>query len=1311
MTVYYINADKGDTLAGIPWGSVLPGDTISLKGTFYERLAIPVSGTVNAPITIEGLDNATITPRYDINGTNGITSAGVPTTSSWVNVSGGIWKKVLGPAPRYVFLDGIKYDPKKALNLYNQTESWLIANLQPNEWAVKSGFTLYVNFGSSSPASTDIRTHGMHITEAGAIGIDTVNNIVFKNLTVRDFISGPQTTGTNAEKTYKTSAIYLKNSSNIVFDNVSVLYNLLGMYVSGGSNITIKSNCSISYNEGSGLGVDGYFGTTDRLLVSGTYDSNGTNPIFDGTVWNVGYDCDGIGIGQLGGTVTNMRIVGAKLLNNGSSTGTIPSYAGGTLNRGSGIYMGTGVEYPMTVELDIIGCIFDNNYRYACNLNGPSSVGIWKGGRIIGNIVKNTRYDPATAGVGAMTIINPALVFSKTTIIANNTFTNNTHSRALFVAFRDTQTAKISNNLFYNALNAGSVAGQADLNIDRARDNPNVIESNNLFYRTDSETIVRYWSSGASETKTINMSTDTSSYIATYQAAGKMLNWVKSNPLLDANLVPGSGSPAIAGGYKYWAGARPYVYGGEPLPDTAIDIGAVQSTGNAGHPKNLVNSANPTATAMDLISYGPEELEAQLDKVTELDNRIDTLETYQTRGIFTTETIVADGVTDAGPALRALITQAKTTASATNRVLLKITPGTYAVSGQLDLGPFVDLDMRGAVLKFTDTSLDDKLTIGSLTTANVGGSYLGLNITNGNLFYGTNGHKFRDGLVGVHVINSSKCNFEIIQIYSFTIGLRLSAYNFSGNSSLFTSYNNIRWNSIFGCKTGVDLHSLGLGGWVNENKFFGGDISPTSDLARFGSCYGIRYSVEGTSPYTGMNQNVFFSPSFQLSSPEAWSSGKTGMREHNILYNPTTFIEYKITTVGENITIGTVAPSHTSGSWTDSAGVVWEYVGPCRRAPVFCDGAGGYNRIYGARWEGGFGPFMIGKGAPSTTAGSRTRGNIFEVSMKQTVPEIFTGSDEMEECCFDNSPIASAFSEILSYDKSFNDIVSFENIHLKAVESSAGVTVPGFEHGTSAGATADKNIGTGLAEILYDGIYFKSHTGGNIALLLNTSVTKRYEISYSIPGTGNNRGRLRLRCLDASKSFYSDLNTVGVARAWGSFEAAPTATEYTMSNFSTGNAAFATRHDTKYLRVHFQGELSTATKTIIKSIRLRAKTSSLNTPNMCGVEIENRIPLNWEDRYSNGTPIAGAFLTLGEQIKNISGTAGQPLYWTVTTSGYLCKAWATATLYIVGSLVSNGGTNYRCVTEHTSSAAFATDSANWTSIGTPAVLLASAQVY
>lgn len=667
---------------------------------------------------------------------------------------------------------------------------------------------------------------------------------------------------------------------------------------------------------------------------------------------------------------------------------------------------------------------------------------------------------------------------------------------------------------------------------------------------------------------------------------------------------------------------------------------------------------------------------------------------------------IVPSVSDAGPALRAFIDKAKITASATNRIKLTINPGTYNITGTLDFGPYIDVDMRGAVLSFSDNTVDTKVKIGSDSVSFKGGTYLGLNIKNTNSF---NNHKYQAGLIGLEITNCQNSHIQIIEVSGFTIGLLLSAFG----TSLYTAYNNLYINSFVRCKVCIQIHNKGHGNstnpaWINENKFFGGNFMPTSDLDAFGSCYGIEFTNSGTLPYLGSNQNIFHSPSFQLGEPTAWSSGKTGIRQYHVYYNPTTFIEYRVTSVGEAQVAGTTAPTHTTGIVADSAGVSWEYVGPCRRSPVFYNNSGGFNRMYAVRWELGFGPFMIAKGASNNTNGSRTRGNIFEIYQKQGVNTIYDGSDECDETCFDNSAIASAFTEVISYDKQRGVTETYNNLHLRAVESSAGVTVPGFENGTATGTTSDKNIASGAVEILYDGLHFKSNSNG-IALFLRTDKTKRFRISYVLGEGAQNRGRIQVRCYDSTKTVYTDLQTVGVARAWGNlagFNA--TANSYSQTNTASDDNAIATRHDTKWARVWFQGE--TGTKSIIKTIAIETKVNHMDK-NINLVEVENRLPLDFNKRYSNGTPIAGAFLVLGEQITNISGTAGQPLYWTVSVAGYLCKAWITTVLYPIGSLVSNAGTNYRCVTEHTSSAAFATDSANWVSLGTPAVLTASTQTY
>lgn len=50
-------------------------------------------------------------------------------------------------------------------------------------------------------------------------------------------------------------------------------------------------------------------------------------------------------------------------------------------------------------------------------------------------------------------------------------------------------------------------------------------------------------------------------------------------------------------------------------------------------------------------------------------------------------------------------------------------------------------------------------------------------------------------------------------------------------------------------------------------------------------------------------------------------------------------------------------------------------------------------------------------------------------------------------------------------------------------------------------------------------------------------------------------------------------------------------------------------------------------------------------------------------------------------------------------------AWVTGTSYASGDFVSNGGKNYKCVTAHTASAAFATDAAKWEEVTTASIVL------
>ncbi len=721
--------------------------------------------------------------------------------------------------------------------------------------------------------------------------------------------------------------------------------------------------------------------------------------------------------------------------------------------------------------------------------------------------------------------------------------------------------------------------------------------------------------------------------------------------------------------------------------------------------------------------------------------------TWAKDNIFTTANIVADGTTDVGNDFRSLITKAKTVASATNRVLLKVTPGTYAISGQLDIGPFIDLDMEGAKLKFTTFVSGSLLTIGEAGNVSYQGTYKGINIYTSAVFYGASGHKYNDyAHVGVEFIDCIDCEVSIRRIQEFTTAVKVTARN-------FTAYNRFFISSLIGFKVGIQIHSDGPGliaggsGWVNENEFYGVNFQTTSNLSKFGSNYAIRYTSKAGG-YTGHNQNVFFKPCFQQSAPIAISSGLS-IQYLERYYNPTTRLEYKVTSNTASMTAGSTFPTHTSGTVADNNGINWEYVGPCRGAAVFHDGAGGRNRIIAARYEGGFGPFMIGRDVvTSSVAGARTTGNLYEVTQREAGTR--WALSELDETCWNNSVSASAENELMTYNKNSKAFVTLDNLHKRAITSSAGTTVPGFEHSSNTGNTPDY-YSTAI-DILADGLQIKA-SNNSISLLLNTQATKRFAISYNTV-RGNNAGRIRLRCLDIDKGFFVDLNTAPVARAWMS-GASATANEISLPGPNSQKRYFAVHEDTKYTKVFFQGELteqiwqpstsyvinssrvfvggvyylcnvshtssaafatdiskwnvvSQITKTIISAITLCPINTVIQQNTSCLsdeiVEICNRKNIDFTKRYSYGTPLVGFFESAGEYIQNLNQSTGQPLGWYVTTEGVLAKSWAVSALYVIGSLVNNSGTIYRCITEHISSATFVTDAAYWVSIGSPAVL-------
>ena len=126
------------------------------------------------------------------------------------------------------------------------------------------------------------------------------------------------------------------------------------------------------------------------------------------------------------------------------------------------------------------------------------------------------------------------------------------------------------------------------------------------------------------------------------------------------------------------------------------------------------------------------------------------------------------------------------------------------------------------------------------------------------------------GGIGVKLLHTFGCNITIPFIYNFETGLMLTATKYG------CAYNNITPVDIWGSKIGVHFDpKWSTGGWVNENKFFGGRISqqPTGSLAA------VKFSSETTGEGRP-NNNVFFStclegsgPQYTIDFADGWQNG------------------------------------------------------------------------------------------------------------------------------------------------------------------------------------------------------------------------------------------------------------------------------------------------------------------------------------------------------------------------------------------------------------------------------------------------------
>lgn len=225
--------------------------------------------------------------------------------------------------------------------------------------------------------------------------------------------------------------------------------------------------------------------TDNGTIIDGCYvHNNGNYPRFNGVDIRFNQDADGIGVGYLGGTVKNLRILNNKIHSNGPRRALLGGELGDIV-RGSGMLLST--SYTMDVQNFLAqGNDFWNNHRWNLTIDDASST------TVVGNFFRGTVNYGTTLGM--YQVRYGSLPDPSSNMFANNTLTGDSGQAALeaFNTTSATRTWKFQNNAFVNTVaNAGTAGSPWLANIYLTNTTTNVTESNNGFYSVTSPLINR----------------------------------------------------------------------------------------------------------------------------------------------------------------------------------------------------------------------------------------------------------------------------------------------------------------------------------------------------------------------------------------------------------------------------------------------------------------------------------------------------------------------------------------------------------------------------------------------------------------------------------------------------------------------------------------------------------------------------------------------------------------------------------------------------------------------------------------------------
>lgn len=384
------NGSKMSPWAGfsnILWGSIGPGDSLTiLSGTYDQQLNIQSSGVMGAPIRIICAPYVVINCRQSFNdGWTTNTGAGAPANiSGWVSVGGGLWKKGAGVRPLLFQTDSIRSAPMPTSALGN-SEATVIADIQPGEWtaitATMDGLpnTLYwMSPDGNGPAQHVLTAARPDMTSVGGmVRAISRSNLIFEG---ELFVLGKSGTSFSSAPFYFESCDNVLVTGNLKCDGCST-----GVRIVGGSNSIWRMECL--NGELSGAGIDSPTPSESIIVEKSVFRGNGNFPRYSGGgIVEYASDCDGLGIGQDGGVVGSMTIRDSVFTDNGPRQSSMTPGWGGNLNRGSGLYFGTGFSFSVGI-FQVSGCEFVGNRRYGMHVGGEAIEANIVGNKFIGNLV------------------------------------------------------------------------------------------------------------------------------------------------------------------------------------------------------------------------------------------------------------------------------------------------------------------------------------------------------------------------------------------------------------------------------------------------------------------------------------------------------------------------------------------------------------------------------------------------------------------------------------------------------------------------------------------------------------------------------------------------------------------------------------------------------------------------------------------------------------------------------------------------------------------------------------------------------------